>query len=881
MNWFKQIWMRRRMCRDLSEEIRQHLDENIEALMADGMSRGEAEQSARRQFGNVTAIEERGREAWMYPFIEGLWADLKYAIRQLRKNPGYASTTILILALGIGATTGVFSLVNAVLLRPLPFPQPNRLMWISQQDHSLPGMAAESLSYPDYFDWRAQNRTFSGLASYVGGGAILQTRGESRRLDSQTVSSQFFDVLGVAPILGRNFDQNDEKPGNRAVMLSYSFWQSEFASARNVAGSSVQMDGHAYTVAGVMPDGFQFPLGNPAPTLWKSLAEEAEGKNPKTEQRGFDVLGVIGRLKPGVTEDRARADLSLIARNLARQYPDNNKQYYSALVKPELEHLTGDVRPAMRLLFGAVTLVLLLVCANVAGLLLARGSSRTSEFAVRTAIGAGRAAIVRQVLVESITLFLCGGVLGLALASSLVHATLKLMPVEIPRIQTATLDARVLVFVLIVSSLTGLIFGAFPAWRMSRAALQQSLRDGSRSLSGGKGQHRLHSGLVIAQTAIGMVLLVGSGLMMRSFMHILRVDPGFDPKHVLTSRVGVSFDSLNHDQHFLFYQQLLTRISALPGVQTASAGWPMPMSDNSASISFNIAGRPVAKGDEPSASLGIAMPGYFATMHIPVIAGRTFGEQDGLKGPPTIIVNQAFARKYFAGQNPIGQHIQVGLGDDVFEHPVREVVGVIGDIKCKGLAAEADPQYYLPYAQAIITNPYVVVRSNVEPVAMQRAISSAIHEFDKTVPVYNVSPLEQYIFDSAAQPRFQAFLLTCFAAIGLILTAIGLYGLLSYTVVRRTFEIGLRMALGAQRSDVLAMIVRHGLILALVGTGAGLALSVFVTRFISGLLFHIQPLDPLTFAATSALLLMVSVAASGVPAYRAAFLDPIQTLREH
>ena len=881
MNWLKQFWLRRRLYSDLSEEIRQHLDETIEALMAGGMSPEEAERAARRQFGNVTAIEERGREAWMFPFFESLWADLKFAIRQLRKNPGYASSAVLILALGVGATAGVFSIVNAVLLRPLPFPESNQLIWVSQQDHSLPGMATESLSYPDYFDWRAQNHTLSGLGSYVGGSVTLQARGESQRLDSQTVSSNFFNVLGVAPLLGRNFDQKEEKPGNRVVMLSYSLWQTEFAAARDVVGSSIRIDGHNYTVAGVMPNGFQFPIGGPAPSLWKSLADDAVGKSPMTEQRGFDALSVIGRLKPGVTEAQATADLGLIARNLARQYPNTNKQYYSALVKPELEYLTGDVTPAMRLLFGAVTLVLLLVCANVAGLSLARGSSRTGEFAVRTAIGAGRGAIVRQLLVESITLFLCGGIAGLALASGLVHASLKLMPVEIPRIQTATLDARVVAFVLIVSSLAGLVFGAFPAWRMSRGALQRSLREGSRGLSGGAGQHSLHSGLVIAQTAIGMVLLIGSGLMMRSFLHILSVDPGFDPNQVLTSRVGVSFDSLKHDQHFLVYQQLLTRISALPGVQSASAGWPLPMSDNSAHISFNIAGRPVAKGDEPSASLGIAMPGYFATMRIPLIAGRTFGEDDGLKGPPTIIVNQAFARKYFAGQNPIGQHIEVGLGDDVFNHPLREVIGVIGDIKSRGLAAEAEPQYYLPYAQAVVTNPYLVVRSGVDPVVMQRTIVSAIHELDKTVPVYNVSSLQQYISASEAQPRFQVFLLTCFAAIGLVLAAIGLYGLLSYTVAQRTFEIGLRIALGAPRSDVLGMIVKRGLILAMIGTGIGLALSAFATRFISGLLFDVQPIDPLTFAVTSALLLLVSVAASSVPAYRAALLDPIQTLREH
>ena len=870
MTWWKQLWMRNRMYRDLAEEIQQHLHEKKEALIADGVPPEQAERTARQEFGNVTAIEEQGRETWMYPFIESLWADLRYAVRQITKNPGYAFTAILILALGIGATTAVFSLVNAVLLRPLPFPEPNRLMWISQQDHSLPGVAAESLSYPDYFDWRAQNHTFSGLASYEGGGVTLQTGGESQRLDSQTVSSNFFDVLGAAPILGRDFGPDTEKPGNRVVMLSYSLWQSQFGSSKDVIGSSINMDGRNYTVAGVMPQGFQFPIGNPAPALWKSLADSADGKEPETVQRGFDVLGVIGRLKPGVTVQQGRADLSLIARNLARQYPDSNKHYYSALIRPELEQITGDVRPAMRLLFGAVTLVLLLVCANVAGLLLARGSSRTEEFTVRMAIGAGRAAIIRQVLVESVTLFVCGGMAGLALAAGLVHITLKLMPIEIPRMETATVDTRVLIFVLIVSLFTGLVFGAFPAWRVSHSALERGLREGSRTVYGRTGQHRLQNGLVIAQTAIGMILLVGSGLLMRSFIHILNVDPGFDPKHVLTGRLGVSFNTLTHDQHFLLYQRLVARISALPGVQAASAGWPLPMSNNGATVSFNIAGRPVAKADEPNAELGIAMPGYFETLRVPLIAGRTFGEQEGLAGPPTIIINQAFSRKYFAGQNPIGQHIQAGLGDDVFEHPMRAVVGVIGDIRCKGLTTEAKPQYYLPYAQAVVTNPYLVVRTSLPPAVMQHTIAAAIHELDRSVPFYQVATVEQYLSKSAAPPRFQALLLTSFAGIGLVLAAIALYGLLSYMVAQRTPEIGLRMALGAQRSDILAMIVGRGLVLALIGTGTGLLVSAIITRCIAAMLFRVQPTDPLTFALTAALLLGVSIAASSIPAHRAA-----------
>ncbi len=877
--WFKRLRMRRAIYDDLSEEIRQHLAEKTEALMADGMSREEAACAARREFGNVTRIEERGREPWIYPLIEGLWGDATFALRQLRKNPGYAATAVLTLALGIGATTAVFSLVNAVLLRPLPFPAPGRLMWISQQDHSLPGQAAESLSYPDYFDWRSQNHTFSGMASYIGSAAILQTRGESRRLDSQTVSSNFFDVLGVAPMLGRSFGKQEESPGHRAVMLSYRLWQAEFGSATDIAGASIELDGHSYTVAGVMPRGFEFPLGNPAPVLWKSIAEDAEGKEPTTSQRGFDVLGVIGRLKPGVTPEQAKADLSVIAGNLARQYPDENKQFYSALVKPQLEHMTGDVKPAMRLLFAAVTLVLLLVCANVAGLLLARGYSRGGEFAVRMAIGAGKAVLVRQVLVESVALFLCGAAAGLPLAAALTRAAQRLMPVDVPRLQTASLDSRVLLFVLAISLVTGIVFGAFPAWRVSVSPPQGGLREESRSVSGARSRHLLHSGLVVAQTAIGVVLLIGSGLAMRSFLRILDVDPGFDPTHVATSRLAVSFD-LNHDRHFLFYRQLLPRIAALPGVQSASAGWPLPMSNSTATISFNISGRPVARADEPSESMGVAMPGYFETLKIPLIAGRTFDDRDGLAGPPVTVINQAFAAKYFPHQNPVGQHMQVRLGDGVFESPVREIVGVIGNIKRKGLTAEADPQYYLPYAQAVITNPFLVVRTSLEPGAMQHAIVAAIHDFDKGVPVYQVSTLDRYLTDSAAQPRFQAALLTCFAGLGLLLSAIGLYGLLSYIVVQRRSEIGLRMALGAQRSDVLAMIVRRGLLLALLGAATGLAVSAALTRFIAEMLFHTPPIDPLTFAGAAALLLAAGLVASAAPAYRAASLDPIRTLRD-
>lgn len=880
MKWLKPLFARRRMYSDLSEEIEQHLAEKTELLMAEGMSREEAAYAAKREFGNLTRIEEQGREAWMWPLAESLYADFKLAIRQLVKNPGFALAAILTLALGIGASTAIFSLVNSVLLRPLPFPGQDRLVWLNQQDHSLPGTVAEALSYPDYFDWRAQNHTLAGMASYTEGGVTLELKGESQRLDALVVSSNLFQVLGITPMLGRDFRWEDEKPDHRTVMLSYALWQSAFGSAKDIGGTTIRMDGHSYTVAGVMPMNFQFPIENPAPALWVSSADDADGKEPKTSQRGFDCLEVIGRLKSGVTLEQARADLGLIAGNLARQYPDNNKSYTSALVEPELEHLVGDTKPALRVLFAAVLLVLLIACANVAGLLLARSSRRSAEFALRAAIGASRAAVMRQLLVESVTLSLCGGIAGVALAFGLLRGVVKLMPLDMPRMQDAWIDGSVLLFSLAVSVFTGLLFGVIPSWRMSQVKPAQALRDGSRSVAGGNKQHYIHNGLVVVQTAIGLVLLVSSGLLIRSFVRILNVDPGFDPKHVLTARVRVPFDDASHDQHYHFYEQLVARLSALPGVESASAGWPLPMTDSNASISFNIEERPLAKGDQPSESTGVVMPGYFETMRIPLLAGRMFGEQDGLKGAPVMMINQAFARKYFPGENPIGKRIQANLGDDRFNHPMREVVGVVGDIKRKGLTADAEPQYFLPYAQALITNPYITMRTKGDPLALQNALRATVREMDKSVPVYQVSTLEGYLSTSTAQPRFQTLLLSGFAGVALLLAAIGLYGLLSYTVVQRTLEIGLRMALGAQRADVLSMIVRRGLALAAVGLGTGLAISVGVTRLLRGMLFDVQPSDPLTYAAMTGLLLTVSLAASLVPAYRAARLDPMKTLRE-
>jgi predicted permease len=629
-----------------------------------------------------------------------------------------------------------------------------------------------------------------------------------------------------------------------------------------------------------MPRTFTFPVENPPPALWISLSDDADGAHPKTSQRGFDSLDVVGRLKPGTTLPQAKADLSLIAANLAQQYSDSNKKYSSALVEQELDHIVGDTSLLLRILFGAVALVLLIACANVSGLLLARSSQRHGEFALRAAIGAGRAAIMRQLLVESVILSSCGGIAGVALAFALLQSLIRFMPAGVPRIEQAHIDGTALVFALAATLVTGMLCGVLPAWKMSQLEPLRALRDGSRNVSGGRKQHRLHNGLVVAQTAIGLVLLVGAGLLIRSFIHIMSVDPGFDPQNVLTARVGASFDKLSHDQHVRFYEDLLARLSSLPGVRSASAGWPLPMSNSNAGISFSIVGRPVAKGDEPSESLGTDMKGFFETMRIPLLSGRTFSDQDGTKNPPVVVINDAFARKYFPGENPLGKHIQPGLGDGALDHPVREVIGVVGDIKRGGLTANPEPQYYLPYPQAVITNPYLIIRTTGDPAPVEAALRAAVHELDSSVPVYQVSPLESYLSRSVAQPRFQTLLLSCFAWIALILTAIGLYGLLSYLVVQRSSEIALRMALGAQRADVLGAIVRRGLAVTLAGTGVGLVAAVLITRMLSRMLFGIKPYDPATFFTVTAVLLLTSLAASMVPAYRAARVDPMTTLKQ-
>jgi predicted permease len=630
-----------------------------------------------------------------------------------------------------------------------------------------------------------------------------------------------------------------------------------------------------------MPAGFTFPLLNPAPAFWTSLADDNnDPKEPLTSQRGAMLISAIGRLKPGVTTAQATADLSLIAQNISAQYPDSDKRLRSATVVPELENLVGDTSSALHVLFAAVMFLLLIACTNVAGLMLTRASRRRSEIAVRAAMGATRFEIIRQVLVESVVLSVCGGALGVGLSGLFLKTILRFVPQNLPRLDQVAIDGRVLIFAALVSIATGVLFGVLPAWRMSRLDPSLALREGTRTMTTGRGQHRLHNALVIAETAIGMVLLIGAGLLIHSFIRVLNVDPGFDPHHVLTASIDLPDNQYPSLKRVQFQEELLSRLAVLPGVESVSSGYPIPLSQHNIGVGFTVEGHPTAKGEEPAEPTTIVTPGFFRTMRIPIIAGRDFLSTDNSKAPAVVIIDQAFANKYFPGENPIGKHITPGLGDGITDSPPRQIIGVVGSVKRKGLTSEKPAQFYLPLPQAIILSPAIVIRTSGNPGNLLGPLRTVLAQMDSNVPLYRINTVDDFITLSAAQPRFQTVLITFFAVMALVLAAVGLYAVLAYMVAQRTLEIGLRLALGAQRESVVGLILRRGLMLAAIGLGIGIVASVVLTRFLSDLLYGVTPLDPLTFIGVSAALMLVSLIASSAPAYRAARLDPMRTLRE-
>jgi putative ABC transport system permease protein len=662
------------------------------------------------------------------------------------------------------------------------------------------------------------------------------------------------------------------------VVLSQELFQKRFNSDPNVVGRSIVLDGKNYSIVGVMPKAFQFPVQNDPVELWTTVAIDRGGKEPITEERGAHYMSVIARLKPGVSKEQAQAEMTTISARLEQQYPDKDL-HKSTRVESTLEALVGDIRPALLILLGAVGCVLLIACANVANLLLARAMSRHKEMAIRSALGASRLRVVRQLLTESVLLSLAGGTLGLVLAVWWSDLLVALGKQNIPRALQVGLDWRVLGFTLVVSILTGVIFGLVPAFHSSKTELTESLKEGGRSGGEGARRNRIRGILVVGELAIAVVLLVCAGLLIQSLWRLRHVSPGFESQNLLTFVVGIPEVKYPTEKQEKFYRDLVARIESLPGVRSASSIIPLPLNGDAFVISFETEGRPVAKGNQPSADFFAIEDGYFKTLGVSMLKGREFTERDNKGAPPVIIVNQAFAQKFFPGEDPLRKRIKPGISTDEDKPAMREIVGVVSDVRNRNLSSELRPGYFLPAAQIPFNQMTLLVRTTNDPHSLITAVQNEVHAMDKEVPVFNVKTMDEYISATVASPRFNATLLMIFAAVALILTIVGLYGVMSYSVAQRTNEIGIRMALGAQTRDVLRLIVSQGFKLVLLGLAIGLVGAFALTRVIASLLFGVTTKDPLTFAAVAGLLALVALLACYIPARRATRLDPLHALR--
>jgi putative ABC transport system permease protein len=801
------------------------------------------------------------------------WQDVRYGLRVLAKSPGFTCVVVLTLALGIGANTAIFSVVSAVLLRPLPFPQPDRIVSIHEVDMRS-GETGRPLSYPDLADLRAQSHSLEALAAYDESSSTLTGLGDPVHLSVGIVSADVFRVLRVPPILGREFTAAEDKPGTHVAMLSYRLWKSRFGGDPNVTNKQIVLDGTPYTVAGVMPADFEFPLGEQPMDLWTTIA--VEGSN--VTERGSHFLGGIGRLNNGVTLATANAEAAEIGAGLAKQFPDTNA-HRGLGMQPEIQALVGDVRPALLMVLGAVGFLLLIACANAANLLLARAAGRQREMAIRASLGAGKGRILRQLLTESVLLSLAGGALGLLLAVWGTAALANLPSLGIPRLASAGIDLRALAFTLIVSLVTGVLFGLAPALHASRFNLFRSLKEGGRTATAGMGHSRMRALLVVSQVSLAVVLLIGASLLIESVFHLLHESPGFDPRGVMAFNLDLPDSRYGKpEQSADFFRELLGRIRAVPGVKNASGVMPLPLSGDTLRTSFEVEGKPMAKSDLPRTQIRAVGLDYFQAMRIPLVAGREFTERDDRHAPHVIIINQTLARKFFPNENAIGKHMKPGMAVGKSDS-MSEIVGIVGDVKHRNLWEPPDPESYVPYEQSSIGEMYVVVRAEGDPMALLAAMRAQVKAQDAELPIYRAKRMEEYVAASVAQRRFTSMLCTVFAGAGLLLAIVGLLGVMSYSVAQRTHEIGVRVAVGAAKSDILRLILGEGMGITLVGVGVGLLGAVGLSSVMKSQLFGISATDPMTFLGVVVTLSLVALAACYLPARRAARVDPMVALR--
>jgi putative ABC transport system permease protein len=809
-----------------------------------------------------------------------LLQDIRFGLRMLLKSPSVSIVATIALALGIGANTAIFNVVNAVLLRPLPFPNPDSLVAVFETD-SQRGQVRGSHSYPNFMDLRAQNTVFERVSSYHGSDFILTGHGEPARLLGEVVTADLFPLLGVAPMVGRTFLPDEDKPTDtgRVVILSNSLFQKRFNSDPSIVNQAITLNGVSYTVVGVMPATLEFPIQNDPVELWTTISDDASGESPITNQRGAHFLQVVGRLKPGVTQEKAQAEITAIAARLEQQYPDTNT-HKSLRLGSALTELVGDIRPALLILLGAVACVLLIACANVANLLLARATSRHKEMAIRAALGASRVRVIRQLLTESVLLSLVGGGVGLLLAVWWSDLLVALGKEDIPRAVHVGMDWRVLGFTLGVSLLTGLVFGLAPAFHSSRTELVETLKEGGRGTSEGARRNRVRNVLVVSEFAVAVILLVGAGLLIQSLWRLQRVKSGLQTERVLTFTVGLPEVKYDAEKQGRFFTELKQRLESTPGVQSASSILPLPLSGDRFGISFEIEGRPMAPKDHPSGDFFATGVGYFAAMGIPIIKGRDFNDRDLHGSTPVVIITEALAKQFFPNEEPLGKRIKPGISTfDNEKSTMREIIGVVGDVRNRSLNTEPKPAYYVPQTQVPFDQMVMVVKTTGDPHSLISAATKQVAAMDPDIPLFGVKTMDEYLSASVAAPRFSTTLLSIFAAVALVLTAVGLYGVMSYSVAQRTNEIGIRLALGAQSRDVLLMVVKQGSTLILIGLAIGLAGAYALTRLISSLLFGVTAKDPFTFAAVAVLLAIVALLACYVPALRATKVDPMDALR--
>jgi putative ABC transport system permease protein len=882
-SYWKNLFHKARLDQELDEEIRAYAEMLTEEKIERGIDPDEARRTALIEIGGIEQVKEQVRDVRSGVVMETLWRDLRYGFRMLLKRPGFTFVAVVTLALGIGANTAIFSVVNAVLLNPLPFPSPKRLVALGQTTPE--GRAALSnFSFRNYADLRDQSKAFERLAAYYNSNLTLTGQGEAARLRVTVATADLFPLLGASPILGRNFLPEEDNPGGgsagRPAILSWDCWQRYFGGDPAVVGRAVTLSGDTYTIVGVMPANFSFPVQAQPTEVWVSTARDAErtGVGAIMVSRGYRGWRVVGRLKDDATVEQAQAEADTIASNLAAQFPDANKDL-GIKVMPLLESLVGNLRLTLLLLFGTVGVVLLIACVNVMNLLLARAVSRQHEINVRIALGASRWHIARQFMTESLMLALVGGALGAVLAMWGTDLIVSLSPEGITRIAETRLDGRVLAFAALVSVLTGAVCGLVPALGVSRERLAEALKEGGRSSTGGPRTSLARKLLVVAEVSLALVLLVGAGLFVRTLMRLQTVALGFDPHNVLTMIVAKSPSaSGNQEQTGEFFRQLTERIKTLPGVVNASVTWQLPLSGASATTGMEIEGQPDELSSPPMGVIHTAGPDYFRTMGIPVVQGREFTERDNMNSAPVLIINETLAKRFFPGGDAIGKHIRPGF-NTTDEYVSREIVGVVGDVKHQGLRGEAVPEFYFAQAQMPPPITTVVVRTAGDPRSVVGAVRQEIQSADKSAPVYNVRTAEEYLSLSVAPARFNMTLLVAFAAVALLLTAVGLYGVISFTVSQSTHEIGVRIALGAQGHDVLRLVVWQGMSLTLVGVLIGLATSLFLMRVMASLLYNISATDPLTFVGVSVLLILVALVACLVPARRAMKVDPMVALR--